>query len=155
MIYFNAAPALIFRSFYAVQCGVLTGTSGPLPTIEQISSGDQSFQRPAWSTGILIPCGFIVGISAAVLIWRGGERTKRVAEVQERLRAALTTEDEDDNGSNQTASYPPSRRRDAEIMAQLPEGLEENEVKVDEEMTVPPHTDVRYLDTLDQSTVYS
>ncbi|KAJ2930173.1 hypothetical protein H1R20_g6917, partial [Candolleomyces eurysporus] len=45
--------------------------------------------RPAWSTGILIPAGFLCGIGAAVLIWRGGERTKRVEEVRERLRAAL------------------------------------------------------------------
>ncbi|TEB35642.1 hypothetical protein FA13DRAFT_1788259 [Coprinellus micaceus] len=48
--------------------------------------------RPAWSTGILIPAGFLCGIGAAVVIWRGGERTKRVEEVRERLRAALAAE---------------------------------------------------------------
>ncbi|KAF5333456.1 hypothetical protein D9611_002429 [Ephemerocybe angulata] len=54
--------------------------------------GLNRFQRPPWSTGILIPAGFISGIAAAVLIWRGGERTKRVEEVRERLRAALLAE---------------------------------------------------------------
>lgn len=47
------------------------------------------FQRPAWSTGILIPASFLCGITAAVLIWRGGERSKRVEEVRSRLRATL------------------------------------------------------------------
>ena len=47
------------------------------------------FQRPAWTTGVLIPASFLCGIGAAIVIWRGGERTKRVEEVKERLRAAL------------------------------------------------------------------
>jgi hypothetical protein len=48
-----------------------------------------SFQRPPWSTAVLIPGAFLCGIVAAVLIWVGGERTKRVEEVRERLRKAL------------------------------------------------------------------
>ncbi|CAA7259857.1 unnamed protein product [Cyclocybe aegerita] len=51
--------------------------------------GMNRFQRPAWTTGLLIPASFLCGIGAAVVIWRGGERTKRVEEVKERLRAAL------------------------------------------------------------------
>lgn len=47
------------------------------------------FQRPPWTTGVLIPASFLCGIGAAIVIWRGGERTKRVEEVKERLRAAL------------------------------------------------------------------
>lgn len=48
-----------------------------------------SFQRPAYSTGILIPASFLCGIAAAGLIWRGGQKTKRTKEVEERLRQAL------------------------------------------------------------------
>lgn len=48
--------------------------------------------RPAWTTGSLIPLGFISGIGAAVLIWKGGERCKKTKEVEEHLRAALAQE---------------------------------------------------------------
>ncbi|KAG6856333.1 hypothetical protein H0H87_005451 [Tephrocybe sp. NHM501043] len=99
------------------------------------------FQRPAWSTGILIPSGFIVGIAAAVLIWRGGEKTKRVAQVEERLRAALSADD--DAAPSLPVRYPPSKRRNAEKMAGLPEGLDEDYIKVDEQMTVPSTSDTR------------
>lgn len=51
-----------------------------------------SFQRPAWSTGILIPLSFLCGIASAVLIWHGGQKTKRTAEVEKRLRMALASE---------------------------------------------------------------
>jgi len=54
--------------------------------------GLNRFERPAWSTGILIPGAFLCGIAAAVLIWRGGEKTKRVEKVRERLRTALAAE---------------------------------------------------------------
>ena len=51
--------------------------------------GLNRFERPPWTTGCLIPLSFLCGIASAVFIWRGGERTKRVEEVRERLRAAL------------------------------------------------------------------
>ncbi|KAL1675532.1 hypothetical protein EV122DRAFT_268164 [Schizophyllum commune] len=51
--------------------------------------GLNRFERPAWTTGCLIPLSFLCGIASAVFIWRGGERTKRVEEVRERLRVAL------------------------------------------------------------------
>lgn len=51
--------------------------------------GMNRFERPAWTTGCLIPFSFLCGIISAILIWRGGERTKRVEEVRERLRAVL------------------------------------------------------------------
>ncbi|KAH6915351.1 hypothetical protein BKA70DRAFT_575017 [Coprinopsis sp. MPI-PUGE-AT-0042] len=72
--------------------------------------GMNRFQRPAWSTGILIPAGFISGIAAGVLIWRGGERTKRVEEVRERLRAVLAKERqaERETPPPPTPSSPPS-----------------------------------------------
>jgi len=47
------------------------------------------FQRPAWSTGILIPASFLCGIFSAVFIARGGKKTKRTQKVEERLRAVL------------------------------------------------------------------
>jgi hypothetical protein len=70
------------------------------------------FQRPAWSTGILIPAGFISGIAAGVLIWRGGERTKRVEEVRERLRAVLAKEsrEEKETPPPPTPTSPPSEQ---------------------------------------------
>jgi hypothetical protein len=47
------------------------------------------FQRPAWTTATLITFSFLCGIFAAVFIWLGGKKTKRVREVEKRLRAAL------------------------------------------------------------------
>ncbi|KAF8076500.1 hypothetical protein FPV67DRAFT_1664763 [Lyophyllum atratum] len=98
--------------------------------------GLDRFQRPAWSTGILIPCSFSCGIAAAVFIWRGGRKTRRVAEVEERLRAALS--DTNDHQSNGNAKYTASRPAPAEKMERLPEGIEESEMVVDEHMTIPP-----------------
>jgi hypothetical protein len=48
------------------------------------------FQRPAWSTGFLIPASFLCGIGAAIVIWRGGQRTKRIEEIRQKLRDAIT-----------------------------------------------------------------
>ncbi|KAK0544172.1 hypothetical protein OC844_007496 [Tilletia horrida] len=45
--------------------------------------------RPAWTTGTLIPCSFLCGIGAAVLIAMGSKKTKKTDEVEERLRAAF------------------------------------------------------------------
>ncbi|KAK8849411.1 hypothetical protein IAR55_004743 [Kwoniella newhampshirensis] len=46
--------------------------------------------RPAWTTGTLIPCSFLCGIGAAVLIWQGSVRTKKNVEVSQKLREALS-----------------------------------------------------------------
>jgi len=51
--------------------------------------GLNRFQRPAWSTGTLIPISFLCQILSGVFIWRGGQKTKRTAVVEERLRTAL------------------------------------------------------------------
>ncbi|KII95087.1 hypothetical protein PLICRDRAFT_33917 [Plicaturopsis crispa FD-325 SS-3] len=53
------------------------------------------FQRPAWTTGSLIPLSFLCGIASAVCMWRGGAKTKRTKEVQERLRECLAQEPPD------------------------------------------------------------
>jgi len=97
--------------------------------------GLDRFQRPAWSTGILIPCGFLCGISAAIFIWRGGQKTKRVAEVQERLRAALTADF--DILPDHPGIYGVAQRSYKEKLDKLPEHVEESELMVDERMTVP------------------
>ncbi|KAI0030702.1 hypothetical protein K488DRAFT_26420, partial [Vararia minispora EC-137] len=47
------------------------------------------YTRPAWTTGCLIPFAFLCGIFSGVLIWRGGQLTKRTAHVEECLRQAL------------------------------------------------------------------
>lgn len=51
--------------------------------------GMDRYTRPAWTTGTLVPASFLCGIAAAVFIWYGGKKTKRTAEVEERLRSAL------------------------------------------------------------------
>jgi len=68
--------------------------------------GLNRFERPPWSTGILIPASFLCGILAGVLIWRGGQKTKLTAEVEERLRVALSM-----GTSHQPASSTPDFRR--------------------------------------------
>ncbi|CDU25994.1 uncharacterized protein SPSC_06165 [Sporisorium scitamineum] len=45
--------------------------------------------RPAWSTGTFMPCSFLAGIGAAVCIWKGGEKSKKKREVEEKLLAAF------------------------------------------------------------------
>lgn len=47
------------------------------------------FQRPAWTTSVLILFAFSCGITSGVLIWRGGKKTKRTERVEERLRRVL------------------------------------------------------------------
>jgi len=51
--------------------------------------GLNRFQRPAWTTATLITFAFLCGILAAVFIWLGGKKTKRIGEVEKLLRAAL------------------------------------------------------------------
>jgi hypothetical protein len=47
------------------------------------------FQRPAWTTSVLILFAFTCGIISGILIWRGGKKTKRTERVEERLRRVL------------------------------------------------------------------
>ncbi|KAK4690078.1 hypothetical protein P7C73_g67, partial [Tremellales sp. Uapishka_1] len=46
-------------------------------------------QRPAWTTGTLIPFSFLCGMGAAALIWKGGAYTKKRDTVESKLREAL------------------------------------------------------------------
>jgi hypothetical protein len=71
--------------------------------------------------GSLIPLSFICGIVAGVLIWRGGEMSKRTQEVEARLRGALERErrslvDGDDHtglGSDGVQEDEPTREKQA------------------------------------------
>lgn len=47
------------------------------------------FERPAWTTCSLIPASFLCGIISAVLIWRGGQLTRRTKKIENTLRTAL------------------------------------------------------------------
>ncbi|KAG2077323.1 hypothetical protein BDR04DRAFT_1124923 [Suillus decipiens] len=47
------------------------------------------FERPAWTTGSLIPASFLCGIISAILIWRGGRLTRRTEKIENDLRTAL------------------------------------------------------------------
>jgi len=74
--------------------------------------------RPPWTTGCLIPCSFLCGITAGILIWQGSVRTKKREHVEDRLRAALgvplaisgisTTKDGTIITSNNRAPTPPA-----------------------------------------------
>lgn len=114
------------------------------------------FQRPAWSTGILIPASFLCGIGSAIMIAVGSKSTKRTEEVEERLKAVLANE-----LSRQRAEgvvkpkLSTSNLSGAGTMQRVDEGVEEPpedekklfpahevETMVDEHMTVsqvPPH----------------
>ncbi|KAL7414276.1 hypothetical protein BDY24DRAFT_386389 [Mrakia frigida] len=54
------------------------------------------YVRPPWTTGCLIPLSFLCGIGAAVVIWQGGQRSKKVQEVEDKLRDALGIVEEGD-----------------------------------------------------------
>jgi hypothetical protein len=51
--------------------------------------GLNRFQRPAYSTSLLILFAFGCGIVSGIMIWRGGKKTKRTERVEERLRRVL------------------------------------------------------------------
>ncbi|KZO94873.1 hypothetical protein CALVIDRAFT_538651 [Calocera viscosa TUFC12733] len=58
--------------------------------------GLNMWDRPAWSTGTLVPASFLCGIAAAILIWRGGQNTKKIQEVEDKFRDALGVPEEDE-----------------------------------------------------------
>lgn len=107
-----------------------------------------SFERPAWSTGILIPASFLCGIIAAIFIWRGGQKTKRTKEVEERLRLALAMDqgheaflqlpDASDPRNDDTAgATAPTLTVNHPIWSGRGQEKSMRDVDVDERMTVP------------------
>ncbi|PPQ99078.1 hypothetical protein CVT24_003638 [Panaeolus cyanescens] len=105
--------------------------------------GMDRFRRPAWSTGILIPASFLCGIAAAILIWRGGERTKRVEEVKERLRAALLEKYPNIPDIYVDVTEPRSIQNEKAVVQSRPLQSDNTSVlasptEIDEHMLVPP-----------------
>jgi len=124
--------------FQVILCGTMWGLN--------------RFQRPPWSTGILIPTSFLCGIASAVLIWRGGKKTKRVDKVEQFLKNALAMEDKP-QASNQGSpllSPPPASRLPASPLVNSPitaSDANRGEKRVAdsmvvESMTVPRHEDI-------------
>lgn len=129
-----------------------------------------SFQRPAWSTGTLIPLSFLCGIGAAVFIAHGGKKTKRTREIEDKLRAVLAmerprrsqqgnsnlTEDHEDTTVTHGANIaPPTKAKASRTISpslgdsEKPKGGEHDdlEIAVDEHMTVPSAVDVAKQET--------
>jgi hypothetical protein len=96
------------------------------------------FQRPAWSTGTLIPCSFLCGILAAVFIWKGGQETRRTEEVKKRLLVALAV------GGQEHESLGPTNRAGA-IVSRLMDAAESRRSSREHARTAtddaPPDTD--------------
>ncbi|KAF9782328.1 hypothetical protein BJ322DRAFT_1075621 [Thelephora terrestris] len=124
--------------FQVILCGTMWGLN--------------RFQRPPWSTGILIPTSFLCGIASAVLIWQGGKKTKRVEKVEQFLKNALAME-EKPRAPNQgspllspraTPRLPTSPLVNSPITASGTDRDEKRDVDsmVIESMIVPPHEDI-------------
>jgi len=112
--------------------------------------GLNRFTRPPWSTGILIPASFLCGIVAAIFIWRGGKKTKRVEKVEQFLKSALAME-EKQRASNQgsplftprsTTRPPLSPLTNSPITASDAGTSRAIDSMVIESMTVPRHEDI-------------
>ncbi|KAJ6598954.1 hypothetical protein DFH09DRAFT_19508 [Mycena vulgaris] len=106
--------------------------------------GLDRFQRPAWSTGCLIPASFLCGILSAVFIAIGGNHTKRIEKVKERLRAALAMDHPATYEFESDADTHPGM--DAEKLGDQHGAIKRNtsdneldaETALDERMVVPP-----------------
>jgi hypothetical protein len=85
--------------FQCMLCGTMWGMSAYSDGRILLRMGSLK-QRPPWTTGCLIPLSFLCGIFAGVIVWKGGQRTKKVAEVEEKLKDALGIEEIPEEGSN-------------------------------------------------------
>jgi len=114
--------------------------------------GLNRFQRPPWSTGILIPASFLCGIASAIFIWRGGKKTRRVKEVEAFLKNALAMEEKQraSNLGSPLSSPRPTTRLTSSPLANSPVVVgrtkgNENRLAdsvVVESMIVPRHEDI-------------
>jgi len=100
--------------------------------------GLNRFQRPPWSTGSLIPASFLCGILSGVFIWKGGQKTKRIDKVRERLRAALAMEHPYGYGTDTEADETAMTVGATGQISIDKKGIAGGETEVDERMTIPP-----------------
>lgn len=114
--------------------------------------GLNRFDRPPWSTGSLIPASFLCGIVAAILIWQGGKKTKRVERVEQFLRNALAMEEKQrkSNQGSPLLSPKSTSRLPTSPLAKKPitaGGVESSVNRTDsmvvESMTIPRHEDIQ------------
>ncbi|KAF9652096.1 hypothetical protein BDM02DRAFT_3161621 [Thelephora ganbajun] len=114
--------------------------------------GLNRFERPPWSTGILIPASFLCGIASAIFIWRGGKKTKRVEKVEQFLKNALAAEEKQraSNRESPLISPKPTSRLPSSPLANTPftaSDRDRNEKRVVdsmviESMIIPRHEDI-------------
>ncbi|KAF5344065.1 hypothetical protein D9758_008854 [Tetrapyrgos nigripes] len=107
--------------FQCILCGTMWGLN--------------RFERPAWSTGTLIPASFLCGIFSAIFIARGGAKTKRTAVVEERLKAALEAAESKHENIHQNA--PVTSPTTEKLRSNRRSTHRDPTVDVDELMTVP------------------
>ncbi len=94
------------------------------------------FQRPAWSTGILIPASFLCGIASAVYIARGSSKTKRIKEVEKRLRDALAMEHPEELSSLKGGIRGNRSEAALSTVGETEKTVQTPDVVVDEHMTI-------------------
>jgi len=92
----------------------------------------------------------LCGIGAAIVIWRGGERTKRVDEVREKLRAALSEKPILDGQLPASLSRISQAPQDMEKTtlqdAEQTQDLTTDPVlRIDEQMIIPMNKDVENM----------
>lgn len=85
--------------FQCMLCGTMWGLSAYSDGRVLLRMGSLK-ERPPWTTGCLIPLSFLCGIAAGVIVWKGGQKTKKVAEVEEKLKGALGITEIPEEGSN-------------------------------------------------------
>jgi len=149
-------------SDHAVELHVVYGPVSSCLSLKicRVNSLWDRFQRPAWTTGTLIPASFLCGIISAVLIWRGGQHTRRTEKIEQTLRTALAIENKEEHtplhGSTENISKdypdPPHRQTSVSGTNDLDESLEKDDDSsamtassvvspaIVDEMTIPPVT---------------
>ncbi|KAL4241910.1 hypothetical protein ABKN59_000518 [Abortiporus biennis] len=108
--------------------------------------GLNRFRRPAWTTATTLPAAFVCGIAAGCLIWWGGKKTKRLEQVEQRLRAALAMDNHDAhiNQNNAFTFHPssatlyPARTRTRTPLAEK----DSDTIPIVDRMVVPPAEEI-------------
>ncbi|KAH8999236.1 hypothetical protein EDB92DRAFT_1833147 [Lactarius akahatsu] len=100
------------------------------------------FDRPAWTTGLLIPLALGCGIASGVLIWRGGKKTKRTERVEERLRRVLQMDESQQaigtDGMMAKLQGEKPVEHPANGVGTQDSSIRTPGIKIEEEMIIPP-----------------